>query len=174
MKNLNQQIQKVQNILYCIVRWVTLTNPLWPRIINLNINTHTHVHFNLILRNAPFYYPSYAFAGVWLGWWRLMLFHVLPSQLLLRDTVSLTSRQIMNVSDATLIYWRSTDCNKTEHPRFISFSLILENGPESFLSQWNLRSLAGCVKLHARGKQEISYDISRFSLTPHRPSISVD
>ena len=90
------------------------------------------------------------------------------------DTVALTSKQITKICDTTLIYCRSTDHSKAEHPRFASACLILEHGPESLLSQWNLTSLAGCIKLHARGKQKISYDISRFSLIPHGPSISVD
>lgn len=107
----------------------------------------------------------------------------MPSHLLLcpggsmlcrSDTIALTSRRITNVCDTTLTHCRSTDHSKGEHPRFASVCLLLERGPESLLSQWNLTSLASCVKLHARGKQKVSYDISRFSLIPHGPSISVD
>lgn len=87
--------------------------------------------------------------------------------------VTLSPLQVGKYRMSVILYLYTTDSQTTAN-RTSEVHSILEHGPEFLLLQWNLITPAGCVKLCARGKQNVSYDISRFSSTPHSPSISAD
>lgn len=84
------------------------------------------------------------------------------------DTIALTSRQIISIRDNILINTANWDIQGLLQSAVGTWPRVLA------LTVENLTSLAIYVILHARGKQKVSYDISRFYLVPHSPSISVD